>query len=337
MRTYLETIRSKLAADLDAPEVRINRYAGPAELWLRTRDVPDEWLVLTWRVAGPNAPVVSFGLMASAAVLVLGAAAFSARRLTAPLAALATATTRVAEGERVQIDTTSGPSEVRALAVAFRSMSQRLAELDEQREMLLGGVSHDLRTPLARLRVAVELLGSEPTSLTEEMTANIEEMDRMIGRFLHYVRANYRETPTRASLDEIARQTLAIYATDERLRFELRAPAQRTFAADCVRHALLNLVQNALEYGTAPVTVTTASDATGLCIQVADRGPGLSETEWVRALEPFRRLRDQPGGSHSGLGLALVERLVRVSGGSLEARRTEGGFVVTVRLPAHDA
>jgi two-component system osmolarity sensor histidine kinase EnvZ len=203
--------------------------------------------------------------------------------------------------------------------------------------MLLGGVSHDLRTPLARLRVAVELLGSEPTSLTEEMTANIEEMDRMIGRFLHYVRANYRETPTRASLDEIARQTLAIYATDERLRFELRAPAQRTFAADCVRHALLNLVQNALEYGTAPVTVTTASDATGLCIQVADRGPGLSETEWVRALEPFRRLRDQPGGSHSGLGLALVERLVRVSGGSLEARRTEGGFVVTVRLPAHDA
>jgi hypothetical protein len=138
-------------------------------------------------------------------------------------------------------------------------MSQRLAELDEQRELMLGGISHDLRTPLARLRVAVELLDKDDAALTREIAANIEEMDRMIGQFLHYARAGYRETPARASLDEIVRQTLAIYASDERLRLEPGAAEPRLFAIDSVRHMLLNLVQNALEYGRPPVTVRSSS------------------------------------------------------------------------------
>jgi two-component system osmolarity sensor histidine kinase EnvZ len=334
MRTYIERVRRRLAVNLDSSDVRIQRYTAPSEIWVRTPEFPDSWLVLTWRIAGPGAPLATLVVWGAAAALALGAAAISARRLAAPLAELAAAAARVAEGEQVQIETSSGPSEVRALAVAFQSMSHRLAELDEQRELMLGGISHDLRTPLARLRVAAELLDKDDATLTREITANIEEMDRMIGQFLHYARAGFRETPVRASLDEIARQTLAIYASDERLRLELGAADVRLFAIDSVRHMLLNLVQNALEYGRPPVTVRTFATATEISFEVRDRGAGLSAAQWAEAMRPFHRLKDQPGGTHAGLGLAMVERLVRMCGGSLEGRQIEAGFTVTVRLPA---
>jgi two-component system, OmpR family, osmolarity sensor histidine kinase EnvZ len=334
LRTYVERVRNRLALNLGATDVRIERYAAPAEIWLRTPQTADAWLVLTWRLAGPGAPLATLLVWGAAAGLALGAAALSARRLAAPLAQLAGAAARLAEGERVPIDTGSGPREVRALAAAFQSMSQRLAELDEQRELMLGGISHDLRTPLARLRVAVELLDGADAALTREMTANVEEMDRMIGQFLHYARAGYRELPGRASLDAIVGETLRIYATDERVRLEAAAAETRLLAVDGVRRLVLNLVQNALDYGRPPVTVRTFASATDVAFEVSDRGAGLSAEQWAEALKPFQRLRAQPAGSHAGLGLALVDRLVRACGGSLQARQLDGGFAVMVRLPA---
>jgi two-component system osmolarity sensor histidine kinase EnvZ len=213
-------------------------------------------------------------------------------------------------------------------------MSHRLAELDEQRELMLGGISHDLRTPLARLRVAVELLGSTDSALTGEMVANIQEIDRMIGQFLQYVRSGYRETAATAPLDSIVQHALAPFADDERVRFERGAAEPRVFAVESARHAVLNLVQNALEYGRPPVTVRTSLAEVGVQIMVHDRGAGLDPAEWSQALRPFHRLRDQPGHGHTGLGLAMVERLVRVAGGELKAARGPDGFAVNVSLPA---
>ena len=331
---YVETIRKELQAALQSPEVRINRRAVPSEIWIRVADVPGEWLVLSWRLVGPKAPLAALGVLGAAALIVLVGAAVSARRLTAPLAGLAAAAARVAEGEKVEIDTGSGPSEVRSLAVAFQSMSHRLAELDEQRELMLGGISHDLRTPLARIRVALELLDVRDPALREEMAASVEEMDHMIGQFLHYVRANYRESPAFAVLDEVVRHCLTIYASDERVRLELNAAQTRLFAVECVRHTLLNLVQNALQYGRAPVTVRTALEADEMMLFVEDHGEGLSDMQWSEAVQPFHRLGTAPVNGHTGLGLALVERLVLTSGGSVSGRRTNGVFVVAIRLPA---
>jgi two-component system osmolarity sensor histidine kinase EnvZ len=277
--------------------------------------------------------LAALGVLAAAAIIMLGGAAISARRLTAPLAGLARAAARVAEGEKVDIATDAGPSEVRSLAVAFQSMSHRLAELDEQRELMLGGISHDLRTPLARIRVALELLDVSDPALRAEMALSIEEMDHMIGQFLQYTRSNYRETPVLAVLDDVVREGLASVANDQRVKLKLDAASPRRFAVDCVRHTLLNLVQNALEYGSPPVTVRTEARAAEISLTVQDCGAGINAAQWAEAVRPFQRLGSAPSKGHSGLGLAMVQRLVLSCGGELSARQVKDGFEVRVRLP----
>src|SRR6266700_4176447 len=136
---YVDAIRRDLSSSLESPDVRIGRMAAPLELWIHVPDAQGRWLVMSWRPGGPQASLATLGVMTAGALIVLVAAGFSARRLTAPLAGLAAAAARLGEGERVEIATNSGPSEVRSLAVAFQSMSHRLGELDEQRELMLGG------------------------------------------------------------------------------------------------------------------------------------------------------------------------------------------------------
>ena len=335
MRTYMERVRSRLAANLDSSDVRIQRYAAPSEIWVRTPEFPDSWLVLTWRIAGPARTLGDAPRVGRSG----DAGARRRRAFGAPThrpARGARGGGRAGRGGRASANRDVVGTRAKCARLPSRSNPCRIdsSELDEQRELMLGGISHDLRTPLARLRVAVELLDKDDAALTREISANIEEMDRMIGQFLHYARAGFREAPARASLDEITRQTLAIYASDERLRLELGVAEARRFAIDSVRHMLLNLVQNALEYGQPPVTVRTSATATEIRFEVRDRGAGLSAAQWTEALRPFHRLKDQPGGLHAGLGLAMVDRLVRVCGGSLDGRQIEGGFTVTVRLPA---
>jgi two-component system osmolarity sensor histidine kinase EnvZ len=213
-------------------------------------------------------------------------------------------------------------------------MSRRLAEVDEQRELMLGGISHDLRTPLARVRVAIDLLDHANAALIGEMTASVEEMDRMIGQFLRYVRANYQECPSPAALDDVVADALAAHRSDPRLHLQLAAAGVRSFAVECARHTVLNLVQNAIEYGSAPIRVRTAAATNAVILEVADGGRGLDEAQWLQALRPFERLDKGPGEGHSGLGLALVDRLVRTSGGTLRSERTSQDFIVTVTLPA---
>lgn len=325
---YFSHLRKQLRAELPRAQVVIARTIMPTEVWIRGERVPDRWFVVRWRVARPAAPLAMFAVVLAAALLVLGAAAVFARRMTAPLAQLVTATGQIGIGEPVIVDTHSGPSEVRSLALAFQNMSNRLVELDEQRELMLAGLSHDLRSPLARVRVAVELLEGPNVALATQMTEEIELLDRMIGQFMHYVRAGYQEKPIEACLDDIVRDALARHAG--LVRLDLAAPEPRRIAVESLRHILVNLVQNAVEYGQPPVVVRTSQVADAVRLSVADGGPGLSPAQWREAIQPFRRLRETPGTGHTGLGLAMVERLVRVAGGTLTASHGERGFVVEV-------
>jgi two-component system osmolarity sensor histidine kinase EnvZ len=331
---YLINLRARLKQDLPGAQVFVGPSVMPSTIWIRAPQIPRRWLVMTWRLARPETPMAMVAVILTGGLLALLGASLFARRLTAPLANLVAATQRLPEGERVSVDPDSGPSEVRSLAAAFQAMSRRLAEIDEQRELMLAGLSHDLRSPLARVRVALELLDARDALLAQQMAADVEEIDRIVGQFLHYVRAGYGESPVEANADEVVRQTLAQFSSDKQLRMELSAAEPRMLAVQGLRHILLNLVQNALEYGRPLVVVRTRAEQDVLKVSVEDRGAGLSDLEWMDAIRPFQRLRATPGSGHTGLGLAMVDRLVRASRGTLSARRIDGGFVVQVTLAA---
>jgi two-component system osmolarity sensor histidine kinase EnvZ len=274
-------------------------------------------------------------MLLAGAVLALTAAGISARRLARPLAALAVAADQVARGERVIVNTRSGPSEVRSLANAFQSMSQRLAELEGQRELILAGVSHDLRSPLARMRVATDLLDERDSVLAREMTRDIEEMDRMIGQFLRYARSNYHEIPALAIPDAIVRAALECHRDDARLVLELNADVACRFPAHSLHHMVVNLVQNAFDYGSFPVVVRTIIRESSLELSVHDSGAGLSADDWQRAIRPFERLTNASDSGHTGLGLAMVDRLVAACRGHWNGVRTSIGFRVEVSVPVN--
>lgn len=331
---YLRRVREALEEQLPGDVVVITRARNPTEVWIKGADTGTAWLVLSTRLARADAPRAVTLVLLLTAILVLVAAAWSARRLTQPLALLATAAADVAVGKPISIDSPgTGPREVHALAHAFESMAHRLTELNDQRELMLAGISHDLRTPLARTRVALELLDARDAELARQMSLDIEEMDRMVGQFLRYVRAGYRETPTTSCLDAVVNDALAALSNDARLQLRLAAPSPLPLAVESLRHITLNLVHNALEHGVAPVGVRTEETPHGLRLTVQDQGRGLDPQAWVEALQPFRRLRDTPGGVHSGLGLALVSRLVTALDGRLEAEQNEDGFIVRFELP----
>jgi two-component system osmolarity sensor histidine kinase EnvZ len=267
------------------------------------------------------------------ALLVLGVAAWSARRLTTPLARLARDAVSVAEGQKIGAVDESAPSEVRALAFALQSMAQRLHDLNEQREMMLAGISHDLRSPLARMRVALELLDARDAVLAQSMALEIEEMDHMVGQFLRYVRAGYRAAPVRARPDEVIENTLRGYAQEPRLQLRLDAGDACELNVEGLSQIVRNLVQNALDHGQPPVTLTTRLRGGALEVRVHDTGAGVSAADWPQALHAFGRLRAIPNTGHSGLGLALVERLVRAARATISAHQQPDGFEIRVVFP----
>lgn len=333
---YLAAVGREIEAEIPGSQTVVVKAAGPSEIWVRTPRLHGQWLRLTWETTRPEAPLTALLMMVGGAALVLTAAGLSARRLARPLASLARAAERLADGERIAVDATRGPAEVRSLALAFQSMSQRLLQLEGQRELMLAGVSHDLRSPLARIRVAAELLDERDSALAGEMTRDIEEMDQMIAQFLRYVRSNYHETPTPAVPDELIRTALTNFEGDERLAFELNAGKRCAIPTRSLHHIALNVIQNALEYGRSPVVVRSAITRSHFVLAVLDSGDGLSTDEWQRVIQPFERLAKTSESGHSGLGLAMVDRLVAACGGHWSGLQTASGFQVQISLPVSE-
>ena len=258
-----------------------------------------------------------------------------ASRLARPLAALTRAADKVGRGETPESLDESGLRELRHVASAFNRMASDLEALERERATVLAGISHDLRTPLARLRLALEMAGTDAAT-TEGMSADINEIDTVIGQFLDYARGEDAPRST-GDLDALAREIVADY--ERRGRVIGFSPGLREavrFAPAALRRALSNLLNNALRHGGEPIEVHTRREAGSILIEVLDRGPGIPLGEAERLKRPFTRLdsaRGSDGGS--GLGLAIVERIARQHGGSLElAPRNDGGLTARLRIAA---
>ena len=264
-------------------------------------------------------------------VLLLAAAFAFARYLARPLRQLNVAVDELGRGGTPSPLPETGPSEIVAVNRRFNAMLANLSQIERDRALLLAGVSHDLRTPLARLRLGVEMHGD--AAAQAGMVADIEEMDRIVGQFLDFSRADDGSDREPAELDPIVRQCVERYvAAGREVVFLAGGVAPLPLKATAISRLCANLVDNALAYGAPPVEVATIDAPAHATIEVRDRGPGIPPGDAERLKRPFTRASDartrDDGAAGAGLGLAIVERVARLHGGTLELLAREGGGTI---------
>ncbi len=298
-------------------------------------DGDEYWVMLQRERVERQFPWQWLGWTAVALALSLVGAWLIVSRINRPLKALARAAGDIGKGRSPAPLPEDGPSEIRTLAHSFNQMSRDLARLDADRTLFLAGVSHDLRTPLARLRLSTEM-GASDEALKEGMIADIGEMDAIIGQFLDFARTQSEAPLEPTDLAEIARQVvehqrLLGHAIEADIR---PAPAQPLHAPG-IKRLVANLIENAISYGEKDVCVATRVEDGKLILEVLDRGPGIPLEEAERLKQPFTRLEAaRSGKGGSGLGLAIVDRIARMHDGQFELLpRAGGGLVARVSLP----
>lgn len=298
----------------------------------------DGWLVFSASWIGGPVNALDRGTLISMAAMAIGIALASVlvvRWITRPLRRLADAADGIGRDLGDRPLPTDGPSEVMHAAVAFNAMQARIRRLVEDRTEALAAVSHDLRTPLARLRLRAGFL--EEGDARTRMEADLAEMETMIGRTLDYIREGRDAEPARPADLAAILQTLASDATDAGHDVAYDGPPHavlplRRLAA---KRALSNLAENAVKHGAPPVRLTIRDEGARVVVDVTDGGSGIAAEDRARALEPFAQLDAARGTSGSGLGLAIACRFAQASGGTLElgAASAGGGLRVRMSLP----
>ena len=308
---------------------------------LLSAQLPDKrWLNARLPVPAPP-PLVTPELWVGTLLVylfVLSAAVFIAVRLARPLRRL----TEAAEAFRGRSEPLtvepSGPSDLREAILAFNAMNERVAKLLEEKDRTLGAIGHDLRTPLASLRIRAESV--EPAEDRERMIATIEEMTATLEDILTLARSGRSgEEFQRVDASELVHVLAAEYR--ELGQPVLVADAQPQFISaqpNLLKRAIRNLVDNAIKYG-SEATIQVSGSADEISISVLDRGPGLSDADLERVTGAFYRgepSRNRETGG-AGLGLAIAQAIVDAQGGQLIlSNREEGGLAAKISLPRAD-
>ena len=278
---------------------------------------------------GMQPPLALLLVLAATVVLTLITAVILARRITRPLERLSEAARHVGQGNTPEALPENGPEELASLARAFNLMALQVQELLANRTTLLAGISHDLRTPLARMRLALELLKDKPDpKLIDRLERDIDQMNRLIGNVLDLARGLAHEKPVRTVLPDFLRQIAADFSTPASPVTVSCPPCQWDIAPTALQRAIGNLLQNAQRYAPgSPVELVAMLEGQQCRIGVLDRGPGIAPDQLAAVFEPFHRLdaSRSPATGGSGLGLAIVRELARANGWQVVLEARPGG------------
>jgi two-component system osmolarity sensor histidine kinase EnvZ len=309
------------------------------QIWIRSARDPHLWIVL--HAASYRSEVIDSVLLLSAlaGLIALAIAGIAARILTRPLERLSAHAGALLGGAPIEEQLVGSPREVRHLAKAIGDAGARLRGVASERELMLAGISHDLRTPLARLRLALELGDASDPQRRDAMVADLDELDGALEQCLAFVRDGRDEALRDCDIAALAGQLLALRANPDDWQLEGASPLHASVRSTLLRRALGNLMDNAERYGAAPFVVSldriaSRREADWLAISVADRGPGVPAESLTELGKPFVRGNQARNGVGVGLGLSIVARAAELHGGELLLRNREGGgFVVTLRIP----
>lgn len=249
-----------------------------------------------------------------------------------PLQRLEQALSQVGLAARPAPLAAQGTGAVRRLTGRFNAMVQRLDQTERERETMLAGIAHDLKSPITRLRLRLGLARPDPADL-QRSEADLDALERITAQFLLFAGGVDAEPPVEVPLEQLLAELSA--AIDPReLQLDLE-PMQRWVQPTALGRAVGNLLDNALSHGQRPLRLVlrpALPEGEGFRIAVWDCGAGIAPDQWGQALMPFQRLDRARGGlGHCGLGLAIAARVAAAHGGGLEAQRSEQGFAVVLQ------
>ncbi len=280
---------------------------------------------------GPRPPIAVLLLILGGILVTLVTTLLLVRKLTKPLARLSSATREFAHGAVAEPLPVSGPAELAELTRHFNQMTGEIEQLLANRTILLAGISHDLRTPIARIQVALELIDDQTDpQLIQGIRRDLVEMDQLIGKTLEFARGLNEQPDQAESQDIMALINELVAATDYKsIEWHPDTACTCTLNHLALRRVISNLLENSCRYGDGkPVSIECECGSNEILIRILDRGPGIPETERNRVFQPFHRLENSrnraTGGS--GLGLAIVQQLCEANNWKISLHANpEGG------------
>jgi two-component system, OmpR family, osmolarity sensor histidine kinase EnvZ len=345
----LQQAQARLGARLPGRPLRLS--GSPAQLWVQAKPPAQGWIGIPVLGGPENLRRGMLFSLVAIGLLILVAAALFARSLAPPLQRLAEAAPGIVAGEPPPSLPSSASAEIVELQRALANAAERTQAAARDRELMLAGLSHDMRTPLARLRYALALVETQlDDGARDAMESDIDEIDGIVGQFIDYVRDGRDETEQDVDLAAMVRALVQREAQAGRswtlhLPEPLSGPAELRGRPLALQRALGNLFANAARHGAPPFeaelepltsATLTAGPATrvgGWRLSVRDHGPGVPVERLPDLGRPFHRVDSARGTPGSGLGLASVARVAALHRGSLRLRnRKDGGFEAELRL-----
>ncbi len=354
--TGIEVFEQPMAMRAGLAEARWYEYrsnemsellGGPAEVritsgeqylfWIRPPQNPDIWLKipLTGLEEANYSPLIL--VLAVLACLSVGGGWLFVRQINRPLKALQLAANEVGRGDFPEPIMESGTTEVVSVTQAFNHMSRGIKQLEDDRNLLMAGISHDLRTPLTRIRLAIEMMSAQDQFLKDGIEADIEDMNNIIDQFIDYIRHDNTANVTLVDLNklivEVVQAETVIGRKINIISDDIPMIPLRFVA---IKRVLANLIQNALRYSDGDIDIYSGKEQNQrfLFLEVCDRGPGIPTADIERLFLPFTQGDKARGTDGSGLGLAIIKRIVDKHGGRvLLKNRQQGGLSAKVLLP----
>jgi two-component system osmolarity sensor histidine kinase EnvZ len=341
---FLKLVVKKITARIPSGNfVVINHYDIPG-VWVSFEIDGDMfWVVVPRLITDRPFPWHWIGWGIVIAILAISGAYITTKRISRPINNLIDAADKIRNGHNVSRLPLDSVTEFRELSEAFNEMAEVLSKVSKERKFLLASVSHDIRTPLTRIRLASEMLPSNSSALKESLEEDIIEINDILNQFLDFARGFQDEPKTPINLGKLLKE---IQTKHKRMgqTFTLKKKNIRTdipkklfidIRPIAFQRCLDNLINNAFFYSTGKVILEATLLEESFTISIIDDGPGIPEDQKSKLLLPFERVDEARGNKGgSGLGLTIADRIVKAHDGKLELiNRPEGGLDVKITIP----
>ncbi len=335
----IDFLSEEISKDLNSPtDVRLILGDESYVLWMKSDAMPEFYMRIPLSELREDdfSPLLRTNLFI-ALLLILGGWVFI-RLQNRPLMALQNAAIEVGKGNIPEVLQEKGASEIQAVTRAFNQMSKGIQQLEQDRRLLMAGVSHDIRTPLTRIRLATEMMSEQDSYLAESIIKDTEECNAIITQFIDYLKPITKQDFTKIDLNSIINEVILSeggyeYKIDSNL---VETVINLRGNSVAIKRMITNLVINAIRYGGDWISISTQISANRkmVWIIIEDNGIGIDEAQFDLVFEPFTRGDTARGSEGTGLGLAIVKRIVSQHQGKISlANRTEGGLKVRIELP----